>query len=146
MKTVLTFSFLLLISGSSLAQTNDEDLVRRAALNYIEGFYEGDTLKLQASLKPDLLKYGYMKDRRTGEYGDEIYMSFDQAKTFAQRVKRSGNFPSDNAPKKVEILDMMNHIAAVKITAWWGTDYMLLSKEGDKWMIGQVIWEGPLEK
>ena len=146
MKTALILTFALFFVGSGFAQSTDEDLIKEAALNYIEGFYEGDTLKLQASLKPDLLKYGYMKDRRTGEYGNEIYMSFDQANAFALRVKRSGNFPPDDAPKEIEVLDMMNHIAAVKITAWWGTDYMLLSKEGDKWMIGQVIWEGPLEK
>ena len=50
-----------------------------------------------------------------------------------------------NAPKKVEILDISNTIASAKVTAWWGIDYMLLSKRGDKWMIEQVIWEGPLD-
>ncbi len=146
MKILLTFILVLSFSVVANAQNTDENLVRQAALNYIEGFYEGDTLKLQSSLKPDLLKYGYWKDRESGEFGDEIYMSFDQAKAFARRVKASGNYPADDAPKEIEILDLMETIAAVKITAYWGVDYMLLSKEGDKWMIGQVIWEGPLEK
>ncbi|NNK81307.1 MAG: hypothetical protein HKO93_07400, partial [Flavobacteriales bacterium] len=53
-------------------------------------------------------------------------------------------FPDDAAPMEVEVLDVMNHIAAAKVTAWWGYDYILLSKEGDKWMIEQVLWEGPL--
>ena len=146
MKTIFTFLCAVLFLSSANAQSNDESLVERAALNYIEGFYEGDTLKLKESLKPDLLKYGYWKDRNTGEYGDEIYMSYDAAKDYARRVLEQGNQQGDDAPKEVEILDMMNHIAAVKITAWWGVDYLLLSKEGDKWMIGQVIWEGPLER
>ena len=146
MKTIVTFLFAILFLSPAYAQGNDESLIERAALNYIEGFYEGDTLKLHQSLKPDLLKYGYFKSRQTGEYGDEIYMTFQGAKDYARSVKESGNHPSDDAPKEVEILDMMNHIAAVKITAWWGVDYLLLSKEEDKWMIGQVIWEGPLER
>jgi len=46
----------------------------------------------------------------------------------------------------VEVLDVMNTIASAKVTAWWGTDYILLAKDNGKWMIEQVIWEGPLDK
>ena len=56
------------------------------------------------------------------------------------------NFAKKDAPKKIEVLDLGNSIASAKITAWWGIDYILLSKRGDKWMIEQVLWEGPLEK
>ncbi len=146
MKTIFTCLCAMLFVSAAYAQDSDKSLIERAALNYIEGFYEGDTLKLVESIKPDLLKYGYWKNRETGEYGNEIYMTYDGAKDYARGVLERGNQQGDDAPKKVEILDMMNNIAAVKITAWWGVDYMLLSKEGDKWMIGQVIWEGPLEQ
>ena len=146
MKTIFTFLCATLFVSTAFAQNDDKSLIERAALNYIEGFYEGDTLKLHESLKPDLLKYGYWKDRNTGEYGDEIYMTYEGAKEYALRVLERGNQRGDDAPKEVEILDMMNHIAAVKVTAWWGVDYLLLSKEGENWMIGQVIWEGPLER
>jgi hypothetical protein len=69
-------------------------------------------------------------------------MTFKQAKKYAAYVLRSKDFPAEDAPKKVEILDVMNAIASVKITAWWGVDYLLLSKQEGKWMIEQVIWEG----
>jgi hypothetical protein len=39
-----------------------------------------------------------------------------------------------------------NTIASAKVTAWWGIDYVLLSKQGDKWIIEQVLWEGPPAK
>ena len=47
---------------------------------------------------------------------------------------------------QVEVLNIGKTIAAAKVTAWWGIDYILLSKRGDVWMIEQVLWEGPLEK
>ena len=46
-------------------------------------------------------------------------------------------------PKKVEILDIGNSIASAKVSAWWGIDYILLAKQGDQWMIEQLLWEGP---
>ena len=73
-------------------------------------------------------------------------MSFEKALAFAKNVKDKKEFAADDAPKKVEILDIGNTIASAKVTAYWGIDYILLSKRGDKWMIEQVIWEGPLEK
>jgi hypothetical protein len=121
---------------------DDKQGAKNAGLGYIEGFYEGDTTKLENSLKPTLFKYGYGFDKKEGKYYNGGQMTFDQAIAYAKRVKETKKFPKADAPKKVEVLDVMNHIAAVKITAWWGVDYMLLSREGDKWMIEQVLWAG----
>jgi len=56
------------------------------------------------------------------------------------------NFAKPDSPKKVEVLDIGIAIASAKVTAWWGIDYVLLSKQGDKWTIEQVLWEGPPAK
>ena len=72
-------------------------------------------------------------------------MTWRQAIDYAKRVFEKKNFAKAAAPKKVEVLDIMNSIAAVKVTAWWGIDYILLAKQDDKWMIDQVIWDGPLK-
>ena len=72
-------------------------------------------------------------------------MTWRQAIDYAKRVLEKKNFAKSDAPKKVEVLDIMNSIAAAKVTAWWGVDYILLAKQDDKWMIDQVIWEGPLK-
>ncbi len=127
------------------AQTNQE-LVEKACYNYIEGFYEGDTAKLKASLQPELNKFGFWKDKETGDYKQVDHMSYDQALAYAENVKAKKNFAKPNSPKEVEVLNIGNSIAAAKVTAWWGIDYILLSKRGDKWMIEQVLWEGPYEE
>lgn len=138
--TVLTICFAFAMTQAQ------ESAVEKACMNYIEGFYEGDSDKLKACLQPTLNKFGFWKDKDSGEYKQVDYMSFDQAIAYADNVKAKKKFAKPDAPKVVEVLNMSNSIAAAKVKAWWGIDYMLLSKRGDKWMIEQVIWEGPLEK
>lgn len=145
----LLFSIMLTIAFTAItiAQTTSEKaLVKSACMDYLEGFYQGDTTKIIRSIKPSLNKLGYWKDKDSESYKGAGYMTFDQAKNYAKGIFEKKKFPKEDAPKKVEILDVMNQIAAAKVTAWWGTDYILLSKDGDKWMIEQVLWQGPLEK
>jgi hypothetical protein len=129
--------------SASFAQS-EKDQVTKACLDYIEGFYEGDTTKLIGCLRPALHKYGLWKDKSSGNYAPDGYMTFRQALDYAKSVFDKKRFPKADAPKKVEILDIQNAIASAKITAWWGVDYILLSRLDGKWMIEQVLWEGPL--
>jgi hypothetical protein len=145
MKKILPVIACCLLTISSIAQDNKEQ-IQRACLNYIEGFYEGDTTKLIRSLKPSLYKFGYWKDDKSGQYGPDGQMTWRQALDYARRVSEKKNYPKSDAPKKVEVLDIMNTIAAAKITAWWGVDYILLAKQDGVWKIDQVLWEGPLQK
>lgn len=120
-------------------------MIERACLDYIEGFYEGDTSKLIRCLNPTLYKFGYWQDKKTGKYLPDGNMTWRQAIDYAKRVFEKKNFAKAAAPKKVEVLDILNSIAVAKVTAWWGMDYILLAKQDDTWMIDQVIWEGPLK-
>jgi len=127
------------------AQTTDKEKIERACMDYLEGFYEGDTAKIIRSIKPTLYKSGYWKNDKSGIYENDGLMSYRQAIDYTKRVFEKKNFPKPDAPKKVEVLDILNSIAAAKVTAWWGFDYILLSKQNDQWMIEQVLWEGPLK-
>jgi hypothetical protein len=139
--------FLFVFSAAAIfLSAQDKAGIEKACLSYLEGFYEGDTTKLVAALKPSLYKYGYWKNDKTGNYDPDGQMTFQQAINYAKNVMAKKNFPKADAPKKVEVLDIMNTIAAAKVTAWWGVDYILLAKQNGKWMIDQVLWEGPLSK
>lgn len=52
----------------------------------------------------------------------------------------TGGAPAD-APKKVEILDLLNQTASAKLTASWGVDYFHLAKYEGKWKIVHVLWQ-----
>lgn len=144
MKKILFVLILFAFVQSLTAQ--EKEKIERACLDYVEGFYQGDTAKLVRALKPSLYKIGYWKNQKTGIYEFDEQMTWRQALDYAKRVMEKKNFAKADAPKKVEVLDIRNTIAAAKVTAWWGFDYVLLSKQNGKWMIEEVLWEGPLNK
>jgi hypothetical protein len=141
MKKILCICMFCLLVKFTPAQEAKQQ-VERACLDYIEGFYEGDTSKLIRSLKPTLYKFGYWKNKE-GKYEPDGQMTYRQALDYAKGVLEKKRFAKPDSPKKVEVLDIMNSIASAKVTAWWGVDYILLVKQGNAWMIEQVLWEGP---
>lgn len=119
----------------------DREEVKRAALDYIEGFYEGDSAKLQRSLRPDLLKYGFYRDSTGRSPGER--MTFEEALAYAGRVKARHRPVPSQWPKEVTVFEIQNLTASAKVTAWWGTDYLLLGNYDGRWMISSVLWQGP---
>jgi hypothetical protein len=119
----------------------DKEGVRQAALDYIEGFYEGDSSRFIRSVRPEVYKYGFYRDTAGAYRG--MQMQWQGFHNFANRVKRGQSRTPANAPKEVEILDVADQIAAARITAWWGIDYLLMGKYDGKWMISHVLWQSP---
>jgi hypothetical protein len=135
----------LLASATALsAQTPqpERDNVRRVALDYLEGFYEGDTVKIVRAFRPDMYKYGFFRDS-TGKYAGS-QMTFDAAIAYAKRVKTQNRPVNPSWPKQVDIYEVQDQTASAKVTAWWGTDYLLMAKYGGRWQITHVLWQGPL--
>jgi hypothetical protein len=54
MKKIIVLLLFFAVAKFATAQ-NEKEKVQRACLDYIEGFYEGDTTKLIRSLKPAFL-------------------------------------------------------------------------------------------
>ena len=131
----------LLLPASAVAQSPKESAaVERAALDYLEGFYEGSTDKIRRGVHPDVVKFGFAK--QDGSYS-ESPMSFDEMLAYATRVKESGRTRDENTVKRVEILDILDQTAAVKVYAWWGSDYLHMAKYEGDWKIVQVLWQTP---
>lgn len=122
------------------AQERDEEGVRRAALDYLEGFYEGDEAKLRRSVHPDVDKFGFARGGAEGSYR-RIPMSYDQMFEFAAGVREGRNRPPEEAPKDVMVLDVQDQTAVVKVVAWWGQDYLQMAKYDGSWKIVHVLWQ-----
>jgi Putative lumazine-binding len=141
MKQTISLITLLFVSFLSFAQT-DKQQVERACLDYIEGFYEADTIKMLRSIKPELYKIGFYKRKGDTDY-TYSKMTLNDALFYARKdLKENKRMGKKDSPKNVVILDVMKVTAVAKITALWGSDYLMLSKRNGKWMIEEVIWEG----
>lgn len=118
----------------------DEEGVRRAALDYLEGFYEGDDAKLRRSVHPEVNKFGFAREAPGGAY-QRYPMSFEQMFQFAAGVRAGRNLPPEGAPKEVMVLDVQDQTAVVKVVAWWGQDYMQMARYDGRWMIVHILWQ-----
>jgi hypothetical protein len=138
---------LLLAAVPAHAQSRaDSAAVRQAALDYLDGFYEGDSTKHVRAIRPEVYKYGFGRSRDAVRYSPGQQMTWPQFHAFSGRVKASGKAPDPKWPKQVALLDVLDQTAAAKVTAWWGTDYLLLGKFEDRWMITHVLWQSPPPK
>lgn len=139
----LAIAVLVAASGISHAQApNDKELVRRAVLDYVEGFYEGDTAKLTRSIHPEVHKYGYWIPKGKTAYEGEA-MTWPEFLSYANRVKANKRFQPPTAKKIVTVFDVLDQTASAKLEAYWGVDYLLLAKYNGRWMITNVVWQDP---
>lgn len=146
MKTTLTALALFITFTICPQELSDKAQIEATLNNYIDGFYQGDTTKLKLALKPRLYNFGYLKDKTTGAYKYYEHLNYTNALKLAQRIKDTKKTRTETQMRRVKVLEISNHIAAAKVTAAWGLDYVLLSKDNGKWMIEEVIWEGPFEE
>jgi len=143
---VLFVSLVLLLPQVVPAQAvSDREAVRLAVLDYVEGFYEGDTARLVRSVSPEVRKYGYYRAKPGGPYVGEA-MPFPEFLSYANRIRTGRSRTPPNAVKDIVLFDVLDQTASAKLTAWWGTDYLLLAKDKGRWIILQVLWQGPPAK
>ena len=130
-------------SEPKTAWTDDELAVQRAVLDYVEGVYEANPDRILRSVHPDLAKFGF------GRTKDGTYQRYPMTRQGLVDLATSWNAKGDqvpaDAPKDVELFEVLDKIATAKATAVWGIDYFHLVKYEDGWKIVQVIWQSAPE-
>jgi hypothetical protein len=142
MKKKLFLAFVLILSSllvSVSAQTSDETAaIKQTALDYVEGWYEGNAERMERALHPELAK-------RIVRNSPEGRSRLDQmgAMALVQGVKRGGgkDTPKERQDKEVVILDVFGNTASVKATMSEWIDYMHMAKWNGRWVIVNVLWE-----
>jgi len=139
MKRNLAIFAAVVITVSSQAQTPaDSAAIRETALNYVEGWYEGNADRMAKALHPELAKRIVSKDDNGNSW-----LSTMGATNLVQGVRRGGGkeTPKDQQQKDVSILDIYQNAASVKaVMAGW-IDYMHMAKWNGEWRIVNVLWE-----
>lgn len=137
-----------LILSTSLSQPTTaqqvpaRELVRQAALDYLEGFYEGDPAKLVRSIRTDARKIGYFTSRGATTYEVEE-MPFAAMIEYANNFRKNARSTPASAPRQVIVGEVNDQTATAKVVAWWGIDYLQLARYNGKWMIVNVMWQSP---
>lgn len=131
---------LALIPLSKLqAQTAaDSSGIRQAALDYIEGYYQGDGARMERALHPELAKRIVNVDERgRNRLGQMSAMSL----VLGTRAGGGKDIPAAEQRKDVTIFDIYQNAASAKIYASGWVDYLHLAKWNGRWVIVNVLWE-----
>jgi hypothetical protein len=136
---LLTILALSVAAGAQAAASDaDKAAITATALDYIEGWYEGNPDRMERALSPDLAK-------RMVFTNDQGHSQLQQmtAMGLVQGVKRGGgkNTPREKQQKDVTILDVFENAAVVKIVASDWVDYLEEAKFNGRWVIVNVLWE-----
>jgi hypothetical protein len=132
--------FFLFISLSSFAQ-NDNQLVEKAMMNYLDALYDARPELIKESVHPNLNKFGFYQEGKDKPFGKMGQMSFERLEKLAGEWNAAKKIIS--IPKKVEVLAVHDKIAIGKVSAEWGFDFIQLVKEDNKWLIINIVWQSP---
>lgn len=119
-------------------QGSAEDQIKQAALNYAEGWYEGDAAKMESALHPDLAK------RRIETNAQGRSRVSELSSLGLVQMTRPGygkNTPKAEQVKEVKILDIFRDIATVRLEMRDWVDFMHIAKYNGKWLIVNVLWD-----
>lgn len=140
MKTVLSLICAMAVSVVVLAGSKDQNHgIKKAALDYVEGWYDGNAERMESSLHPDLAKRVLMPDPRN-KHGRLEHMSAMKL-VQATRRQRNNPVPTEKRTANITILDVEGKAASVKAEMHDWLDYMHLARIGDEWKIVNVLWE-----
>jgi hypothetical protein len=136
----LVFVLLLLafVPSTRAQSAADSAAIKQTALDYIEGWYEGNGERMERALHPDLAK----RIVRTNKEGQSQIMQMS-AMGLVLGTRRGGgkNTPKESQQKDVTILDAFENAASVKVVASDWVDYLHMAKFNGRWVIVNVLWE-----
>jgi len=142
-KWAVATMFFLALFQTAAAQSpatpdSDEIAIKQTAMDYIEGWYEGDATRMERALHPELAKRMVSLDSRGRSRLNQM-----SAMTLVQSTRAGGgkNTPKEQQQKDVTILDRFNNAAVVKIVASGWIDYLEEVKFDGQWKIINVVWE-----
>ena len=136
--SIFLFFSVLTVPAQTSASDADKEDIKQTALDYIEGWYEGNPERMERALHPDLAKRIVMTNPQGWSQLQQM-----SAMGLVQGVKRGGgkNTPKEKQQKDVTILDVFNNAACVKVVASDWIDYLHVAKWNGRWVIVNVLWE-----
>jgi hypothetical protein len=131
---------LLTVALPLRAQTAaDSAAIRSTALDYVEGWYEGNPERMGRAVHPELVKRIVVSDTATRRSVVETMGA--SALVNGTRHGWGKKTPKHRQQKDVRILDIFGNAASVRATMADWIDYLQLAKVDGRWVIVNVLWE-----
>lgn len=112
---------------------NDEEQIVAAVEDYFNGWFDGDAVRMERALHPDLAK------RSLGANGSADHLTAAQMiRATAEGIGRTRD-PGERQTD-VRVVDRHGSIAAVVVDSNVYREYLHLMRTGDGWRIVNALW------
>ena len=142
-KNLLSVLFTVLTFTTTRSQSiNDTALIKMTVMNYVEGFYTSDTVRISKAVHPELAKRIIIRDTL-----GNIMLSNMGSSQLLFNTKRNRNKdvlnPEQPFKADITIYDITNNVATAKVVTnkFHFIDYLHLGKFRGEWKIINVLWE-----
>lgn len=144
MKTLLSLCAAPLLLGALWQDPSqadkDKKAVVRAGTDYVEALYEVKPELIERSVHPNLKKYGFYRGSPSDAYRG-MPMTYEQLVKLAGSWNKDGSQAGEDSVKTIEVLDLMDTTAVLKVSAVWGVDHMQLGKFDGQWKVLHILWQ-----
>jgi len=117
----------------------DAEQIRATALDYIDGFYDGDVARMTRAIHPELVKRIVKTDPKT----KAVWIETMGATLLVEKVREGigRTTPAAQRLDAVKVLDIFGDAAVARIDAATWVDYLQLHRWNGRWVIVNVLWE-----
>ena len=136
---IAVFLSSLLTAYTIIDKEKDRNAVEKAALDYIEGWYEGNVERMEGCLHPDLQKREIRILSQTGR----SQFGLHTASTLREgtRLGFGKQIPIEERNIRITVFEIFKNIASVKATSKLSTEYLHIVKYNGEWKVLNVLWE-----
>src|SRR4030095_13058991 len=123
---LIAIVFVVSVSNANAQSAADAAAIKQTALDYIEGWYEGNPERMERALHPELAK----RIVRTNPQNNRSRLDQMSAMTLVLGTRAGGgkDTPKERQQKDVTILDVYENAASVKVVASDWIDYLHMAK------------------
>jgi len=118
------------------ATAADSTAIVTTALDYLEGWYEGNADRMDRALHPDLAKRVVMN---TADGKTELQHMGEQ--DLVGMTRRRGERDKVDLRDRIRILDVFGKAAVVRADADGWVDFLQIARIEGEWVIVNVLWE-----
>ena len=125
------------VRDDGVAVASDEESIRAIALDYYEGWFDGDSTRMERALHPELVKRSLAEDGMSVET--------ISAREMVEGTAKGIGLTRDPGKQARDIQIHVDHvyedIATVTVTSAIYVDYLQLARTRDGWKIVNVLWD-----
>ncbi|PRX57509.1 nuclear transport factor 2 family protein [Flagellimonas meridianipacifica] len=131
--SVMTFWFTA--NSQSPGKVEEKTAVENALLDYIEGWYKGDTVRIDRSLHDDLVKRIPIKDSSDSDIKLRMV-----PKSVMVELTGKGGGENPDAEYQIFVDDIEKDIATARVLSPEYLDYLHLAKTNEGWQIVNILF------